>query len=299
MLACSLLTPAGAAHPSVINLDKKKRERLPASRLPCPGAPGPDDPIVSNVGGSGQAVQVCPSATLVPGYKCPRGLFMCTSGSAAGQCDAEPWATHALADCSSYCRAKIHSWTPVPPATNTSRAGLSTLVVAVAGDGSQEFVAKNVRAQPSLDFGVVLYSGSYSDWKAVMDVAKATGNRFWLKEGEVPAGGEKLANHVVANHGFIPKLWFQSQASEWVRRGEYEYVWMVDEDIAFLTHAAHAAHAAGRASPRSRRERPGVHAAAVGAGLVGEESVGLLEHDLEARVAAVREHAPTTRPRRA
>ena len=216
-------TPAGATHPSVINLDTTRSERLPFSRLPCPGAPGPDDPIVSNVGGSGLAVQVCPSGGKTA---CARGLFMCTSGLAAGQCDLEPWAAHSLADCSSYCRMKIDSWTPVRPA-NTSRASLSTLVVAVAGDGSQEFVAKNVRAQPSLDFGVVLYSGSYDDWRAVRGVAKATGNRFWLKKGEVPAGVNP------SNHGFIPKLWFQSQASEWVRSGGYEYVWMVDEDIAF------------------------------------------------------------------
>ena len=104
---------------------------------------------------------------------------------------------------------------------------MSTLVVTVAGDGSQRFVARNVRAQPSLDFGVVLYSGITDDWVAVQSVAEATGNHFWLKKGKKPTGIDRQ------NHGFIPKLWFQSQASEWVREGGYEYVWMVDEDIAF------------------------------------------------------------------
>ena len=46
-----------------------------------------------------------------------------------------------------------------------------------------------------------------------------------VRQGEVPAGVDP------DNHGFIPKLWFQAQASDWIQN--YKYVWLMDEDISF------------------------------------------------------------------
>ena len=109
----------------------------------------------------------------------------------------------------------------VPPASKVP----PTLVVSVASNASIKLWARNIRAQPALDFGIVLHHGQRAPWSPLYGVANHTGNRFLLREGRVPAGVDPL------DHGFIPKLWFQSQVTDWIEA--YDYVWMVDEDMSF------------------------------------------------------------------
>ena len=156
---------------------------------------------------------------------CKTGHYQCVNGTVSGldkgSCDVHPWRKVALEDCNKWC---LNEKTSVSPGTNLPR----TLVLSVASDGSRELVARNIRSQPELDFGIVLHSGEAAAWHLLYRVANITGNRFFVRQGRMPAGVDP------SNHGFIPKLWFQSQVTDWVKR--YDYVWMVDEDMSFAAN---------------------------------------------------------------
>ena len=155
--------------------------------------------------------------------RCPKRDYECVVGRSKGACDEYPWKTVDVTHCHKWCINRDDDDGLVPPA---SRARVPpTLVLSVASDKAITLVANNIRAQPALDFGVVLHHGQVAPWKPLYSVAKKTGNRFYVAEGMMPTGVDPH------DHGFIPKLWFQAQATDWLK--PYDYVWMVDEDMSF------------------------------------------------------------------
>jgi len=154
---------------------------------------------------------------------CPIGDYECVVGTSTGSCDEYPWKTVDVTHCHKWCINRKDDDGLVSPASRVP----STLVVSVASDGAITLVARNIRAQPALDFGIVLHHGQVDPWAPLYYVANHTGNRFYVHKGKMPAGVDP------DNHGFIPKLWFQTQVvvTDWIKT--YDYVWMVDEDMSF------------------------------------------------------------------
>ena len=162
------------------------------------------------------------------GSVCPYREYECVVGRSTGSCDKYPWNTVDVADCHKWCingAEDTHGLSSglLSPASQAQVP--PTLVLSVASDKAIWLVANNVRAQPALDFGVVLHHGQVAPWAPLYDVANQTGNRFYVAEGKMPAGVDRY------DHGFIPKLWFQTQVTDWLE--PYDYVWLVDEHMSF------------------------------------------------------------------
>ena len=108
-----------------------------------------------------------------------------------------------------------------------------TLVLTVATDEQtvRRRVVANAMSQPALDFGVVLYKGDAANWtKAKARVLYSTNRTLRVRQGERPAGA--------GNYSFVPKFHFHAQVPEWI--AEYEYVWLIDDDISLVDFNATA-----------------------------------------------------------
>ena len=162
---------------------------------------------------------------------CPVGGYECVVGMSTGSCDEYPWKTVNVTHCHKWCINRNDDDGLVSPLCRPASRVPPTLVVSVASDKAITLVANNIRAQPALDFGIVLHHGQVAPWAPLYDVANHTGNRFYVSEGKMPAGVDPQ------NHGFIPKLWFQTQVTDWIKA--YDYVWMVDEDMSFHSNFAY------------------------------------------------------------